>query len=83
MILFGGGAVSNPHAAVAAEIDNAEDALDGDADKAEREQAFVGALRTAKRRVMVEVATPDMLAEYTNMIRYDALEAHFGNRAAA
>ena len=32
---------------------------------------------------MVEVATPDMVAEYTRLIRYDALDAHFGTRAAA
>ncbi|HSZ91234.1 MAG TPA: hypothetical protein VK822_17875 [Acetobacteraceae bacterium] len=36
-----------------------------------------------ENRLMVEVATPDMLAEYTRMIRYDALDAHFGSRAAA
>ena len=36
-----------------------------------------------ENRVMVEVATPDMLGEYTRMIRPDALDAHFGNRAAA
>ena len=31
-----------------------------------------------ENRVMVEVATPDMVAEYTRLIRYDALDAHFG-----
>ena len=36
-----------------------------------------------ENRVMVEVATPDMLAEYTRLIRYEALDAHFGGRAAA
>ncbi len=36
-----------------------------------------------ENRLMVEVATPDMLAEYTRLIRYDALDAHFGGRAAA
>ena len=36
-----------------------------------------------ENRLMVEVATPDMLAEYTRMIRYEALDAHFGGRAAA
>jgi hypothetical protein len=36
-----------------------------------------------ENRVMVEVATPDMVEEYTRMIRYDALEAHFGSRVAA
>jgi len=36
-----------------------------------------------ENRVMIEVATPDMLAEYTQMIRYDNLDAHFTGRAAA
>ncbi len=36
-----------------------------------------------ENRLMVEVATPDMVAEYTRLIRYDALDAHFGGRAAA
>ena len=36
-----------------------------------------------ENRIMVEVATPDMLAEYTRMIRLDALDAHFGRQAAA
>ena len=36
-----------------------------------------------ENRLMVEVATPDMLAEYTRMIRYDALDTHFGGRVAA
>src|SRR3954447_9856273 len=36
-----------------------------------------------ENRLMVEVATPDMVAEYTRMIRYDALDAHFGAQAAA
>ena len=35
-----------------------------------------------ENRLMVEVATPDMLAEYTRMIRPEALDAHFGQRAA-
>jgi hypothetical protein len=35
-----------------------------------------------ENRLMVEVATPDMLAEYTRMIRYESLDAHFGGRAA-
>jgi hypothetical protein len=30
-----------------------------------------------ENRVMIEVATPDMLAEYTRLIRHDALDAHF------
>ena len=60
VILFGGGAVSDPRAAVAAEIENAELSMTVDSDQEEREQAFVGALRTAKRRVMVEVAVADL-----------------------
>jgi hypothetical protein len=35
-----------------------------------------------ENRLMIEVASPDMLAEYTRMIRYDQIEAHFGKRAA-
>jgi hypothetical protein len=31
---------------------------------------------------MVEVATQDMLAEYTRLIRLDTLDAHFGRQAA-
>jgi glutamate-ammonia-ligase adenylyltransferase len=60
VILFGGGAVSDARAAVAAEIENATQSLGLDADADEREQAFIGALRTAKRRVMVEVAVADL-----------------------
>jgi glutamate-ammonia-ligase adenylyltransferase len=60
VILFGGGAVSDARAAVAAEIDNAEQSLTLDTDVDEREQAFIGALRTAKRRVTVEVAVADL-----------------------
>ena len=36
-----------------------------------------------ENRLMVEVATPDMVAEYTRMIRLDSLDAHFSGRAAA
>ncbi len=60
IILFGGGAVSDPHAAVAAEILNSEQSLGLDADSDERQEAFIGALRTAKRRVTVEVAVADL-----------------------
>lgn len=60
VILFGGGAVSDARAAVGAEIDNANQSLDDDSDAEEREQAFIGALRTAKRRVTVEVAVADL-----------------------
>jgi glutamate-ammonia-ligase adenylyltransferase len=60
VILFGGGAVSDPHAAVAAELLNAEQTLGLDADRDEREESFIGALRAAKRRVTVEVAVADL-----------------------
>jgi hypothetical protein len=36
-----------------------------------------------ENRVMVEVATPDMLAEYTNMISRENLDKMFAGRAAA
>jgi hypothetical protein len=36
-----------------------------------------------ENRIMIEVATPDMVAEYTQMIRYENLDAMFRNRAAA
>ncbi|MEO7035234.1 MAG: bifunctional [glutamate--ammonia ligase]-adenylyl-L-tyrosine phosphorylase/[glutamate--ammonia-ligase] adenylyltransferase [Polyangiaceae bacterium] len=60
IILFGGGAVSDPHAAVAAEIKNSEQSLGLNAESDEREEAFIGALRSAKRRVTVEVAVADL-----------------------
>jgi glutamate-ammonia-ligase adenylyltransferase len=60
VILFGGGAVSDPCAAVAAEIVHAEQSLAEDADADERQEAFIGALRAAKRRVTVEVAVADL-----------------------
>jgi hypothetical protein len=36
-----------------------------------------------ENRLMVEVATPEMVAEYTRMIRFEALDAFYGGRAAA
>jgi len=36
-----------------------------------------------ENRVMVEVATPDMVAEYTRMFRRETLDAMFSKRAAA
>ena len=36
-----------------------------------------------ENRVMVEVATPDMLAEYTKMISRENLDKMFADRAAA
>jgi hypothetical protein len=32
---------------------------------------------------MIEVATPDMVAEYTQMISFAKLDAMYGDRAAA
>ncbi|MES1179105.1 MAG: hypothetical protein ABUL62_32625 [Myxococcales bacterium] len=60
VILFGGGAVSDPQAAVRAEIWNAAQSLSLDSDAHEREEAFIGALRAAKRRITVEVAVADL-----------------------
>jgi glutamate-ammonia-ligase adenylyltransferase len=60
VILFGGGAVSDPQAAVRAEIWNAAESLSPDADQDEREESFIGALRSAKRRITVEVAVADL-----------------------
>src|SRR6478609_9340925 len=60
VILFGGGAVSDPQAAVRAEIWNAAESLSPDADHHEREESFIGALRAAKRRITVEVAVADL-----------------------
>jgi len=60
VILFGGGAVSDPAAAVRAEIWNAAESLSPDADRDEREESFIGALRAAKRRITVEVAVADL-----------------------
>jgi hypothetical protein len=36
-----------------------------------------------ENRLMVEVATPDMVAEYTGMMRNGRRDTHFGNRATA
>lgn len=60
IVLFGGGAVSDPKAAVAFELATQGEALPGDADEYDQQQAFVTALRLAKRRVMVEVAVADL-----------------------
>lgn len=60
VILFGGGAVSDPQAAVAAELWTAAQSLSPDADAEEREEAFIGGLRAAKRRITVEVAVADL-----------------------
>ena len=36
-----------------------------------------------ENRIMIEVATPDMVSEYTQMLRYEKLDAMFAGRAAA
>jgi hypothetical protein len=36
-----------------------------------------------ENRIMIEVATPDMVAEYTDTISFARLDAMYGNRAAA
>ncbi|HWP07933.1 MAG TPA: bifunctional [glutamate--ammonia ligase]-adenylyl-L-tyrosine phosphorylase/[glutamate--ammonia-ligase] adenylyltransferase [Polyangiaceae bacterium] len=59
-ILFGAGAISDPSAAVAVEIDAQLQALGSDADAVERRDALVRGLRIAKQRLMVEVATADL-----------------------
>jgi glutamate-ammonia-ligase adenylyltransferase len=59
-ILFGAGAISDPSAAVAVEIDAQLQALGSDADPDERRDAVMRGLRVAKQRLMVEVATADL-----------------------
>ena len=59
-ILFGAGAISDPSAAVAVEIDAQLQALATNADADERRDALLSGLRIAKQRVMVEVATADL-----------------------
>ena len=60
VLLFGGGAVSDPRAAVSLEVQTHRAALAAAAESEEAQQAFVTALRIAKRRVMVEVAVADL-----------------------
>ena len=60
VLLFGGGAVSDPRAAVAAELTSQREALSDPSEEQDEQQAFVTALRLAKRRVMVEVAIADL-----------------------
>jgi glutamate-ammonia-ligase adenylyltransferase len=59
VILFGGGAISDPCAAVEVEID-AQAARQQGPDEADAQQALVSGLRIAKQRVMVEVAVADL-----------------------
>ncbi|HEX6277421.1 MAG TPA: bifunctional [glutamate--ammonia ligase]-adenylyl-L-tyrosine phosphorylase/[glutamate--ammonia-ligase] adenylyltransferase, partial [Polyangiaceae bacterium] len=58
VILFGGGAISDPRAAVEVEID--AQARQQGPDDADAQQALVSGLRIAKQRVMVEVAVADL-----------------------
>lgn len=60
VVLFGGGAVSDPTAAIALEVETHRAALGAAADDADEEEGFVTALRIAKRRVTVEVAVADL-----------------------
>jgi len=60
VVVFGAGAISEPRAAVQSEIDAQLSSLPADADEYERQQAFVAALRIAKRRVTIEVAAADL-----------------------
>ncbi len=60
IILFGGGLPGDANAAVAAELETWNRSGAGQAEEFERRDAFVGALRRAKRRVMVEVAVADL-----------------------
>jgi glutamate-ammonia-ligase adenylyltransferase len=60
LILFGNGAISDPHAAVAMEVHARTAGLPADADAEERHEALVSGLRIAKQRVMLEVATADL-----------------------
>ncbi|HEY8943368.1 MAG TPA: bifunctional [glutamate--ammonia ligase]-adenylyl-L-tyrosine phosphorylase/[glutamate--ammonia-ligase] adenylyltransferase, partial [Polyangiaceae bacterium] len=60
IVLFGGGAVSDPNAAVDFELATHREALPSNADAYDEELAFVTATRLAKRRVTVEVAVADL-----------------------
>jgi glutamate-ammonia-ligase adenylyltransferase len=57
IILFGGGLPGDAHAAVSTELETWNRS---GAEEFDRRDAFVGALRRAKRRVMVEVAVADL-----------------------
>ena len=59
-ILFGAGAISDPSAAVAVEIDAQMQALNAGADAVEQRDALMRGLRVAKQRLMIEVATADL-----------------------
>lgn len=60
VVLFGGGAVSDARAALLLELETHRAALPQNADASDEQQAFVTALRIAKRRVMVELAVADL-----------------------
>jgi glutamate-ammonia-ligase adenylyltransferase len=60
VILFGGGAISDPSAAVEIEIDVQAERLRKSDDADDQNQALVNGLRIAKQRVMIEVAVADL-----------------------
>jgi glutamate-ammonia-ligase adenylyltransferase len=60
IILFGGGAISDPGAAVEVEIDAQAARQQGTGEDSDAQQALVSGLRIAKQRVMVEVAVADL-----------------------
>lgn len=60
IVLFGGGAVSDPKAAVEFELTTQREGLADDADEYDEQEAFVTGLRLAKRRITVEVAVADL-----------------------
>ncbi len=59
IVLFGQGSVSDVHAAVAHQLEDVGRLLEG-LEAHERDEAFVGALRQVKSRVLVEVAIADL-----------------------
>ncbi|HEV8245908.1 MAG TPA: bifunctional [glutamate--ammonia ligase]-adenylyl-L-tyrosine phosphorylase/[glutamate--ammonia-ligase] adenylyltransferase, partial [Polyangiaceae bacterium] len=60
LVLFGAGAINEPRAAVESEIDAQLATISADSDEYERQLCFESALRIAKRRVTIEVATADL-----------------------
>ncbi|MDX2051441.1 MAG: bifunctional [glutamate--ammonia ligase]-adenylyl-L-tyrosine phosphorylase/[glutamate--ammonia-ligase] adenylyltransferase [Polyangiaceae bacterium] len=59
-VMFGGGRVTGPGVAIAAELDQAQILPPEAPDAYERRSEFVSALRRAKQRTMVEVAVSDL-----------------------
>lgn len=60
VVLFGGGLVEAPRRTVAQELDTFQRSAPAALDEYQRREAFVAALRRAKRRTMVEVAVADL-----------------------